>query len=248
MSNYIKMVDCSEEELMHYGVLGMKWHHHKAKGYYNKMMRYKNSAQVKGQDAVRMIGQPGENRKQTKALLKGSQKDLVKANKYLQKHNKYIDKMNAGFDENRDKVMKSKKYVQLEQQKKYAEDAKAAYKKSLDRGDYDEVDKATYDKAYKPVYDKTYKEEYKRLTDEARKMGWLDDDMDKLNKIDAAEYAHEMGEQAAFDQKGIYKPNMDRYNSMVSTQDKEISNAQNKQDKMLNKVEKKRKKYVSFVY
>lgn len=25
MSKYIKMVDCSEDELMHYGVLGMKW-------------------------------------------------------------------------------------------------------------------------------------------------------------------------------------------------------------------------------
>lgn len=156
--------------------------------------------------------------------------------------------MNAGFDENRDKVMKSKKYTTLQKQIDYANDAKAAYKKSLDRGDYDEVDKAVYDKAYKPVYDKTYKEEYKRLTDEARKMGWLDDEMDKLNKMDAADYAHEMGEQAAFDQKDIYKPNMDRYNSMVSTQDKEISNAQNKQNKMTDKVEKKRKKYVNFVY
>lgn len=56
MSNYITMVDCSEDELMHYGVLGMKWHHHKATQNYNKMMRYKNSAQVKGQDAIRMIG------------------------------------------------------------------------------------------------------------------------------------------------------------------------------------------------
>lgn len=184
MSNYIKMVDCSEEELMHYGVLGMKWHHHKAKGYYNKMMRYKNSAQVKGQDAVRMIGQPGENRKQTKALLKGSQKDLVKANKYLQKHNKYIDKMNAGFDENRDKVMKSKKYTNLlegiENINSQKEWETAQYKK----GDY-------------------------------------------------ADY-HD-------NPKNAYEDNM-------KFLDKEANKLQKKADNMTNKVEKKRKKYVSFVY
>lgn len=31
MRDYIVTVDESEEELMHYGVLGMKWHHHNAK-------------------------------------------------------------------------------------------------------------------------------------------------------------------------------------------------------------------------
>lgn len=227
MSNYIKMVDCSEEELMHYGVLGMKWHHHKATKNYNKMMQYKNSAQVKGQDAVRMIGQPGENRKQTRALLKGSEKDLAKANKYLQKHNKYVDKMNAGFDENRDKVMKSKKYTTLQKQINNAEDAKAAYKKSLDRGDYDEFE---VNEKFVAAKTKAYE-----------KQG--------VNHLDARQLAE--NDAMSFDASegaGSWKPDMNRYNSDVAYQDKAIEKAQKAQKKMTDKVEKKRKKYVNFVY
>lgn len=176
MSNYIKMVDCSEEELMHYGVLGMKWHHHKAKKHYNKMMGYKNSAQAKGQDAVRMIGTPGENRKQTRALLKDSQKDLAKANKYLQKHNKYIDKMNAGFDEERDKVIQNKKYKLHEAMVKDANDRLDSVKNGYDpkafdnREQYDafvegaEYSRDSHTKAMNKMTDKVEKKRKKYVT------------------------------------------------------------------------------------
>lgn len=47
---------------------------------------------------------------------------------------------------------------------------------------------------------------------------------------------------------GSWKPDMNRYNSDVAYQDKAIEKAQKAQKKMTDKVEKKRKKYVSFVY
>lgn len=224
MSNYIKMVDTSEDELMHYGVLNMKWHHHKAKQNYNKMMRYKNSAQAKGQDAVRMIGQPGENRNQTRALLKGSEKDLAKANKYLRKHNKYVDKMEAGFDEERDKVMKSKKYSTLQKQIDNGEEQKRYLKKSLDRGDYADAFEA----------DEKWVEKQTKLNESLGMKTWE---------------ARQMAVDEASDNgAGKWITDTKRYNSDVATVDDAINKAKRKQDKMTDKVEKKRKKYVSFVY
>lgn len=179
MSNYIKMVDCSEEELMHYGVLGMKWHHHKAKQNYNKMMQYKSSAQNKMNSTVQTIPKNGKFGKETKKLLKSGYKDLETANKYLRKHNKYVDKMNAGFDEERDKVMQNKKYKLHEAMVKDANDRLESVKNGYDPKAFDN------------------REQYDAF-------------------VEGAEYSRDKHTKAM--------------------------------NKMTNKVEKKRKKYTSFVY
>lgn len=179
MSNYIKMVDCSEEELMHYGVLGMKWHHHMAKKYYNKAALEKRKTNMHMDNAIKTLD---TNRKATRNELINAAKTQRKADKYMQSHNKYIDKMNAGFDENRDKVMKSKKYTNL----------------------LEGVEKINSQKEWETA-------QYK--------------------KGDYADY-HDNPKKA-------YEDNM-------KFLDKEANKIQKKADKMTDKVEKKRKKYVTF--
>lgn len=221
MSNYIKMVDCSEEELMHYGVLGMKWHHHMAKKYYNKAALEKRKTNMHMDNAIKTLD---SNRKATRNELINAAKTQRKADKYMQSHNKYVDKMNAGFDENRDKVMKSKKYSTLQKQIDNANDAKAAYKKSLERGDYND----------------TFEADEKWVAKAAK----LNESLG-MSKRDAYDMAvDEASENGA----GKWRVDTNRYNSDVNSQDKVINKAQKAQNKMTNKVEKKRKKYVTFAY
>lgn len=44
MSEYLYSVDDNSEELMHYGVLGMKWHQHRARANYAAARRYSSQA------------------------------------------------------------------------------------------------------------------------------------------------------------------------------------------------------------
>lgn len=221
MSNYIKMVDCSEEELMHYGVLGMKWHHHMAKKYYNKAALEKRKTNMHMDNAIKTLD---TNRKATRNELINAAKTQRKADKYMQSHNKYVDKMNAGFDENRDKVMKSKKYSTLQNVINNGEDQKRYLKKSLDRGDYND----TFEADEKWVAKQTkLNESLGMKTWEARQM--------------AVDEASDNGA-------GKWLTDTKRYNSDVAAVDDTINKAKRKQDKMTDKVEKKRKKYVTFAY
>lgn len=103
MRDYIITIDEDEAELMHYGVVGMKWHHRKAGNYYDRM----SSAETYAKTGWTKVGRNMNAKKAAKYRAKyqselQKNRDNLKANKNIKNGARYTkltkgDKFRAGL-------------------------------------------------------------------------------------------------------------------------------------------------------
>lgn len=110
MRDYIITVDESEDELMHYGVLGMKWHHHQAVKYSSKAARASNAARDEqkyrkdfDKDMNRRMNKNDPNDVRTWQNTRNAEHEASKFNEqsYRDRAKKYYKKANEHLDKNR---------------------------------------------------------------------------------------------------------------------------------------------------
>lgn len=220
MSNYIIMVDSSEDELMHYGVLGMRWHHHKAKNYRAKADVVRRSqkdmfaeARKKREDAE--LQRKNHNTvtskryiKEAKKLEKEADKLNKEIGKYDSKMQKHLDKNATNADKKIEKIKRSNEYATLEDSRKNLVTKKQVIDDKL----------SNYDKTYNDYYN----DQYNRRKDS----GLSSESIHTIAK-ENAEYSM-------------------AYNSREQTRlGSEISNIENQQKGLTSKWEKRKSKYIS---
>lgn len=252
-----------EEYLAHYGVLGMKWHVHKAKQYRAKgdIVRKKQSDLY---DEARNLRAESEYQKQNhntvtakgyKKKARDIEKTADKLNKILdkldKKQNKHNDKNSAEIDKRIEKVKQSDRYKNLMRKIDVERSMMADYEKRYNRGDFSEIDKAKYQKDYDSVYTKEYLTEHKRLVAENDKLhgegSHRDEKYSKLINNSAHDYADFESQQYALDNAKWVKPEAE-YNERKTNSDRNIESYTNAANKPIDKLEKKRKKYVIHTY
>lgn len=110
MRDYIVTVDESEDELTHYGVLGMKWHHHQAVKYSSKAARASNAARDEqkyrkdfDKDMKRRMNKNDPNDVRTWQNTRNAEHEASKFNEqsYRDRAKKYYKKANEHLDKNR---------------------------------------------------------------------------------------------------------------------------------------------------
>lgn len=150
MSKYVKMVDSSEDELMHYGVLGMKWHHHKAKSYQKAAEGWHNQAN-KHLNSMKDIAAIGY-KEGAKVAYKNYVYATDAANKFERKAEKHLAKNQANLDKKLEKIKKKSKYVSLEKENKLLQDVYDQSEKDYKAGHrYERSDKLEEEAARRNV-------------------------------------------------------------------------------------------------
>lgn len=169
-------VNPADEHLVHYGVLGMKWHVHKAKQYRAKgdaVRKKQNDLYNKARDKRADAEYQKQNHNTVTAKrynkeAKDIEKSADKLNKILdkldKKKNKHNDKNKKAIDEKVEKMKQSEKYQLLEKSKQTWDDVYNQRKTDWDNG---------------KLYDRSDKIEREA---EARNVKKADDIMSKQNK------------------------------------------------------------------
>ena len=92
MQDYLITVDDNSEELMHYGVLGMKWHHHRATTYASRAQSDRDSARMHARRARKLKNNPNmkseydANIKEQLNYMNSAQRNEAKSKSHLEKN------------------------------------------------------------------------------------------------------------------------------------------------------------------
>lgn len=242
-----------EEYLAHYGVLGMKWGHHKAKTYQArgdvvKMKRDKMLEEARLKRAESEEQRSNHNpvtskrfRKEADELEKSAHKQYDKQiDKWDKKLEKMNDKMNKAFDSDIEKIKNSKKYKEIMSEIDKHMSNKEYRKRAFDNGEYDR-----YNDDYDADYSKIYAEERKKINTKKLKKdnpNFTDDDIEEYSDMIAMDKAEERM------QKVMHDADERAYKRDIKEIDNNIEKLNKSANKMFDKVEKKRKKYIVRTY